>query len=58
MIYFALSFAFTFFSLSGFDKLHHWWQKVIGLIFYACICMVIFPLAMGKLLHKLYEKHT
>ena len=57
-IYFLTSFAFTLNVLDGFDKLHHWWQKVIAIIFYALICMVIFPLGMGKLLYKLYEKHT
>jgi len=57
-IYFLISFVFTFLSLDGLDGLCSWWRKVIAIILYACICMAIFPLAMGKLLYKIYEKNS
>jgi len=57
-IYFLISFAFTFKLGGGISDVKYLASKIIAVIFFALVCMAIFPLAMGKLLYKIYEKNN
>jgi len=56
-IYFLVSFAFTLKVGGGISDVKYLWGKAIAVIFFALVCMAVLPLAMGKLLYKIYTKH-